>query len=142
MDASREISAGSSRVDESGQPLPSGPRRGDSWEDLRDSGPPERPRGDEGDAETGPGPQNRGIDQTQVVSHGLKLIIINDRDNNFLPVLSTNFSHFNIQWDHNARQSCVWTDLNSSLNFFNVNIGVWEPFVERFGVKLMMNEEM
>lgn len=76
------------------------------------------------------------------MSHGLKLIIINDRDNNFLPVLSTNFSHFNIQWDHNARQSCVWTDLNSSLNFFNVNIGVWEPFVERFGVKLMMNEEM
>lgn len=39
---------------------------------------------------------NKGIDQMQVVSHGLKLIIINDRDNNFLPVLSTNFSHFNV----------------------------------------------
>jgi hypothetical protein len=36
----------------------------------------------------------------------------------------------------------MWTDLNSSINFFNVNIGVWEPFIERFGVKLMMNEEI
>ena len=36
----------------------------------------------------------------------------------------------------------MWTDLNSSINFFNVNIGVWEPFIERFGVKLMMNEDI
>lgn len=88
------------------------------------------------------GQQIRGIDQIQVVSHGLKLIVINDSDNNFLPVLSTNFSNFKVQWDHNAKQSCFWTDLNSSINFFNVSIGVWEPFVEQFGVKLMVNQEV
>ena len=27
--------------------------------------------------------QTKGIDQIQIVSHGLKLILINDRDNNF-----------------------------------------------------------
>ena len=87
-------------------------------------------------------PQNRGIDQIQIVSHGLKFIVINDIDNNFLPVLSTNFSNFKVQWDHNSKQSCIWTDLNSSINFFNVNIGVWEPFIEQFEVKLMINEEI
>ena len=28
------------------------------------------------------------------------------------------------------------------MNFFNVNMGYWEPFIERFGVKLMMNQEI
>ena len=93
-------------------------------------------------AEPEPAQVNKGIDQLQIVSHGLKFIVINDKDNNFLPVLSTNFSHFNVQWDYNSRQSCLWTDLNSSMNFFNVNIGVWEPFIERFGVKLMINHEL
>ena len=108
------------------------------------SGQAERTRVDE-DADqvvASEGQQNRGIDQIQVVSHGLKLIVINDSDNNFLPVLSTNFSNFKVQWDHNAKQSCFWTDLNSSINFFNVSIGVWEPFVEQFGVKLMINQEV
>jgi len=72
------------------------------------------------------------VHRMEVVSDGLKLIIINDRDNNFLPVLSTNFSDFSVHWDFNSKQSCLWTDLNCSLNFFNVNIGVWEPFIERF----------
>jgi hypothetical protein len=39
---------------------------------------------------------NRGINQMQIVSHGLKFIVINDIDNNFLPVMSTNFSNFKI----------------------------------------------
>lgn len=76
------------------------------------------------------------------MSHGLKLILINDRDNNFLPVLSSNFSHFTVHWDLNQKQQCIWTDLNSSINFFNVNVGVWEPFVEPFNVKVMVNEEI
>jgi hypothetical protein len=46
-------------------------------------------------------PQQRGVDETQVVSHGLKMILINDLDNNFLPVLSSNFSNFKVQMDNN-----------------------------------------
>ena len=43
-----------------------------------------------------PSEQIRGIDQIQIVSYGLKFIVINDIDNNFLPVLSTNFSNFKV----------------------------------------------
>ncbi len=71
----------------------------------------------------------------------MKLILINDRENNFLPVLSLNFGHFTIQWDCNPNQSCLWTDLNMSSNFFNVNVGVWEPFIEPFNFKLILKEE-
>lgn len=71
-----------------------------------------------------------GVNEVEVVSHGLKFIIINDLNKNFLPVLSTNFSNFNVKWDSNNKQSCVWTDLTLSVNFFNVNIGIWEPFIE------------
>ena len=35
----------------------------------------------------------------------------------------------------------VWTDLTLSINFFNVNVGVWEPFLEPFQVKLLANQE-
>ena len=78
----------------------------------------------------------------QVVSHGLKLIIINDIDNNFLPVLSTNFSNFKITMDKNAKQFCIWTDLTISVNFFNVTVGVWEPFIEQFTMNLMTSTEV
>ena len=67
----------------------------------------------------------------------MKLILINDRENNFLPVLSLNFGHFTIQWDCNPNQSCLWTDLNMSSNFFNVNVGVWEPFIEPLPASLL-----
>lgn len=86
--------------------------------------------------------QQRGIDLTQVISYGLKLIVINDIDNNFLPVMSLNFSNFKVQVDSNAKQMCAWTDLKTSANFFNVNIGVWEPFIEKFTIKVMMNQEI
>ena len=86
--------------------------------------------------------ENKGIDQVQIVSHGLKLIFINDRNNNFLPVLSCNFSHFNVNMDYNERQSCIWTDLTSSCNFFNVKIGYWEPFIEKYNLKLMIKDEL
>jgi len=86
--------------------------------------------------------QSRGIDQMQVVSHGIKLIIINDIDNNFLPVLSTNFSNFKVTMDSNVKQFCFWTDLTTSVNFFNVNIGVWEPFIEQFTMNIMTSTEI
>lgn len=35
----------------------------------------------------------------------------------------------------------VWTDLTLSINFFNVNVGVWEPFLEPFQVKMLANQE-
>lgn len=68
--------------------------------------------------------------------------MINDIDNNFLPVMSLNFSNFKVQMDTNQKQMCLWTDLQMSANFFNVNIGVWEPFIEKFNVKLMVNQEI
>lgn len=71
-----------------------------------------------------------------MVSHGAKLILINDKDNNFLPIMSINSSSFNINYDKSQKESLVWTDYTCSVNFFNVEVGVWEPFLEPFSVSI------
>lgn len=47
-------------------------------------------------------PEQRGVDKIIVDCKGLKLLFINDRDNNFLPIVSLNSSPFRILscWNH------------------------------------------
>ena len=78
----------------------------------------------------------RGIDEVAFISKGLKLIVINDRDSNFLPIISLNSSPFQIQVYMHSQQSTIQTVFKLSLNFFNVNIGMWEPFMEKFNFEI------
>jgi hypothetical protein len=78
----------------------------------------------------------RGIDEIAFISKGLKLIVINDRDSNFLPIISLNSSPFQIQAYMHSQQSTIQTVFKLSLNFFNVNIGMWEPFMEKFNFEV------
>ena len=51
----------------------------------------------------------RGIDEIAFISKGLKLIVINDRDSNFLPIISLNSSPFQIQAYMHSQQSTIQT---------------------------------
>jgi hypothetical protein len=68
------------------------------------------------------------------------VIFVNDRDGNFLPVISINLSPFQILSVWNEELSFVQAAFKVSLNFFNVNIGRWEPFVEPFSFELVSNQ--
>ena len=74
----------------------------------------------------------RGTDCFEVETNGLKVIVINDKDSNFLPIISLNTSPFTFDWQHDALEKIVLGELEASVNFFNVRIGKWEPFIEKF----------
>ena len=87
-------------------------------------------------------PENqRGIDETKYSSKGLKLLLINDRDSNFLPIVSLNSSPFEVIWTQNLTLCSLAAQLRLSVNFFNMNMGCWEPFLERFGFALLQLED-
>ena len=86
-------------------------------------------------------PEQRGIDKIIVDCKGLKLIFINDRDNNFLPIVSLNSSPFRILSCWNHEKSLIQAGFVLSMNFFNVNIGLWEPFIEKFSLDILSNQD-
>ena len=74
----------------------------------------------------------RGADEIEVMSRGFKLIIINDRDSNFLPIVSLNGSPCRLIRQLDQQIQSMHAKLTLSVNFFNVNIGRWEPALEIF----------
>jgi hypothetical protein len=77
-----------------------------------------------------------------LISNGLKLIVINDRDSNFLPIMSLNSSPCKITAYNTPQQSSIETVFKLSLNFFNVNIGMWEPFIEKFQFAITSTQDI
>ena len=67
--------------------------------------------------------------------------MINDRDSNFLPILSFNLSPCKLEWLYNSQHNSLETKLKISLNFFNVTIGRWEPFIERVQFYANLNQD-
>jgi len=87
------------------------------------------------DFKTRPAKQ-RTTDGVELVTNGLKIIMINDKDSNFLPIISLNTSPFSFDWKHDAQGRVVLGMVKASVNYFNVRIGRWEPFFEKFDLRL------
>lgn len=77
-----------------------------------------------------------GVDRVALHSKGVKLIFINDRDSNFLPIVSFNSSPCTFERSLRPNLNAFSARLNLSVNYFNVNIGRWEPFLEPFTVSM------
>lgn len=58
-----------------------------------------------------------------------------------MPVISFNSSPFEVWSTWNSIVSLVQGKLKLSLNFFNVNIGKWEPFLEKFLFECVSNKD-
>jgi hypothetical protein len=76
-----------------------------------------------------------------VVSHGLKILVINDNMYNFFPVLVISISEFHYSSDQNDRQKAGMTQFSSALNYYNAEAGEWEPFVETFKIMFTIIED-
>ncbi len=69
------------------------------------------------------------------MTHKLQLIIINDHDNEFCPVLEFNFSEFQYVWRAEAGSS---TRLSFQSYYYNQQYSVWEPFIENMVLEFLM----
>lgn len=69
------------------------------------------------------------------------MALINDRDNSFLPVMSFNSSPFAVLLLWNSLVKMVQGKFKLSMNFFNANIGKWEPFIEAFDFEIVSNQD-
>eukprot|EP00347_Sterkiella_histriomuscorum_P000566 403375355 len=85
--------------------------------------------------------EERGVDQFQVVSYGLKVLIINDYLQNFFPVLGMSISEFHYSSDQNETQKAGITQFSSAINYYNAEAGEWEPFIETFKIHFTIMEE-
>jgi hypothetical protein len=74
----------------------------------------------------------RGTDETRFESSGGKVVLINDKDCNFLPIVAINFSPLSLGTSSDPNIFNLGIGLKPSVNYFNVKIGKWEPFIEKF----------
>ena len=75
--------------------------------------------------------------QFELVTHKLQLIIINDHDNEFCPVLEFNFSEFQYVYQADTGSS---TKLSFQSYYYNPQYSIWEPFIENMLVEFHMAE--
>lgn len=73
--------------------------------------------------------------QFELVTHKLQLIIINDHDNEFCPVLEFNFSEFQYVYHADAGSS---TKLSFQSYYYNPQYSIWEPFIENMLLEFHM----
>ena len=66
------------------------------------------------------------------MSYGLNMILIDDNQGNFFPVLNLSLSDFQYESDSDDTQASGMTEFQSSVNYYNAEAGLWEPFIETF----------
>lgn len=75
------------------------------------------------------------------MSYGFKILVINDSQQNFFPVLGISISELHFSSDQNDTQRAGQTQFSSAINFYNAEAGEWEPFIETFRVHFTIMEE-
>ena len=78
----------------------------------------------------------------EFVTGGLKVIFINDKDCNFLPIISINSSPFEISSHLRPTYKNLLAELELSINYFNIKIGRWEPFIEKFKFHASVDQDL
>lgn len=74
-------------------------------------------------------------DQFELVTHKLQLIIVNDHDNEFCPVLEFNFSEFQYIFEESTGSH---TKLSFQSYYYNPQYSLWEPFIESMVLEFIM----
>lgn len=89
--------------------------------------------------------------RTMINVHGLRLILINDKENVFYPILYANIDRVGLVLDNTVAEadgpepskSCLAgeTELRAMVSYYNNRIEVWEPFLEAVTVNLQVSKE-
>lgn len=83
--------------------------------------------------------------------HGLRLILINDKENVFYPILYANIDRVGLVLDNAVEESdgaqagksrmAGETELRAMVSYYNNRIEVWEPFLEAVTVNLQVSKD-
>lgn len=82
--------------------------------------------------------------------HGLRVIIINDKENVFYPILYMNVERFKLALENKVEEASEEgrpkarmageTDVRLMISYYNNEIEYWEPFVERTNIRLSIEK--
>jgi hypothetical protein len=77
------------------------------------------------------------IFKTTVIMKGIHMLIINDSNKVFYPILQANMERIQAQVENNQGMTGE-TDIKMMVSYYNNNLDVWEPLLERTNLKLSL----
>jgi len=92
---------------------------------------------DYGDQDSYSGVQFR----TSVTLSGMHMMIINDQDNIFYPILQMNVEKVKLVLENKIFALHGETDINIMISYYNNKIDVWEPLLERTNLSLSIEQD-
>lgn len=86
--------------------------------------------------------QEDGNNSFEMVSDGIRLLVVNDFKGNFMPVLDFQLSdmHFEQSFDEKLKVMIGRTYLTASLSYFNTPAGRWEPAIEQVNMNFELTK--
>jgi hypothetical protein len=76
---------------------------------------------------------------TKMISLGVQIVVINDSNNIFYPILTANLSNFEYksigEFGH-FNGKCLF---KAMISYYNSSASEWEPFIEKTKIELMTN---
>ncbi|EAR98864.2 PH domain protein (macronuclear) [Tetrahymena thermophila SB210] len=64
---------------------------------------------------------------------GLEIIIINDLNSSYVPVLDLNLYEMNVKFNQNNIQAKLTSSFELGAEYYNAKVGLWEPIIEKVG---------
>lgn len=92
---------------------------------------------DYGDQDSYSGVQFR----TSVTLSGIHMMIINDQDNIFYPILQMNVEKVKLVLENEIFALHGETDIKIMISYYNNKIDVWEPLLERTNLSLSIEQD-
>jgi hypothetical protein len=78
--------------------------------------------------------------KTNVNMNGIHMLIINDSNKVFYPILQTNIEKIWMSIENNKDGLKGETDIKLMISYYNNSLDVWEPFLERTNLKLTISQ--
>jgi hypothetical protein len=77
---------------------------------------------------------------TKFISMGVQVVLINDNDNIFYPVMTVNLSNFDYKSVGEFGQFTGTSNLKTMISYYNPSASEWEPLIEKVKVELITNQ--
>jgi hypothetical protein len=79
------------------------------------------------------------LSNTKIMSQGMQIVIINDTNNVFYPVITLSLSNFDYKSTGEFGSFNGESSLKAMISYYNSSVSEWEPFVEKTHIELISN---
>ena len=73
---------------------------------------------------------------------GIHMLLINDQEQTFYPILQLNVEKFKVMVDNGTESLKGSTDIRMMMRYYNNQLDAWEPFLERTSLELGIEQNM